>query len=77
MLIPLTQVDRDLRLRGATNLSQELEGVPREVRRWAGVCTLLGRGDGRRLFAVRLVEAAGIGRIEGGALRQCDQCDGT
>ena len=29
MLIPLTQVRRDLRLRGATNLSQDLEGVPR------------------------------------------------
>ena len=33
MLIPLTQVRRDPRLRGATNLSQDLEGVPREVRR--------------------------------------------
>jgi hypothetical protein len=32
MLIPLTQVS-DLRLRGATNLSRDLEGVPREVRR--------------------------------------------
>ena len=26
MLIPVTQVDRDLRLRSATNLSQDLEG---------------------------------------------------
>ena len=33
MLIPLTQVRLDPRLRGATDLSQDLEGVPREVRR--------------------------------------------
>jgi hypothetical protein len=29
MLIPFTQVDRDLRLTRATNLSQDLEGVSR------------------------------------------------
>ena len=29
MLIPLTQVDSDPRLSGATNLSQDVEGVPR------------------------------------------------
>jgi hypothetical protein len=48
-------------------------GVPMSRR----VCAILGKGDDQKAFAVRVTEAAGIGRLKGRALHQCGQCPGT
>ena len=58
MLIPVTQVDRYSG--GPNTLRASAIGVPMSRR----VCAILGRGDGQKAFAVRVIEAAGIGRLK-------------
>jgi len=66
MLIPLTQANRDprvRRLRGATTFPKTLRGGS-AIRFADEQACVRVRTDGQKAFAARFVEAAGIGRLK-------------